>query len=54
MSELIYKDDAYEIVGICMDVHNNLGLRLLEIVYKDAIEYEFQQNFIFYEREKEY
>ena len=54
MSKLIYKDESYETVGICMEVHNNLGPGLLEIVYKDAIEYELDSNFIFYEREKEY
>ena len=37
-----------------MDVHNNLGAGFLEIVYKDALEYEFHLNNIHYEREKEY
>lgn len=46
--------ESYKIIGICMDIHNYLGKGLLEIVYKDAIEYEFQKNNIFYEREKKY
>lgn len=37
-----------------MEVHNNLGAGFLEIVYKDALEYEFQKAAIAYEREKEY
>jgi GxxExxY protein len=37
-----------------MEVHNNLGAGFLEIVYKDALEYEFNKNNIPYEREKEY
>lgn len=37
-----------------MDVHNNLGAGFLEIVYKDALEYELQRNNIPYEREKMY
>jgi GxxExxY protein len=37
-----------------MDVHNNLGPEFLEIVYKDALEYEFRKADIFFEREKEY
>jgi GxxExxY protein len=37
-----------------MEVHNVLGPGFLEIVYKDAIEYEFRKQVIFYEREKEY
>lgn len=54
MSELIYKDECYSIVGICYEVHNNLGAGFLEIVYKDALEYEFRKANIPYEREKEY
>ncbi len=54
MSDLIYKEEAYKIIGKCMDVHNNLGAGFLEIVYKDAIELEFKKSGIFYEREKEY
>ena len=37
-----------------MDVHNHLGPGFLEIVYKDALEYEFRKLGIRYEREKEY
>jgi GxxExxY protein len=37
-----------------MEVHRNLGGGLLEIVYKDALEYEFRKNNIPFEREKEY
>ncbi|HQZ83070.1 MAG TPA: GxxExxY protein [Pyrinomonadaceae bacterium] len=54
MSNLIFKDEAYTIIGICMEVHNNLGAGFLEIVYKDAIELEFRRASILYEREKEY
>lgn len=54
MADLIYKDEAYEIAGICMEVHNHLGAGLLEIIYKEAIEWELDSRFIQYEREKEY
>ena len=37
-----------------MEVHNNLGAGFLEIVYKDALEYEFQNANIPFEREKQY
>ena len=37
-----------------MEIHNILGNGMLEIVYKDAIEYEFTKNNIPYEREKKY
>ncbi len=54
MTELIYKDESYEIIGKCMKVHNNLGPGFLEIVYKDALEFEFRKVGIPFEREKEY
>ena len=37
-----------------MEVHKNLGYGFLEIVYKDALEYEFRNAEIPYEREKKY
>jgi GxxExxY protein len=46
--------ESYQIIGICMEVHRILGKGLLEIVYKDAIEYEFKKKSIPYEREKKY
>src|SRR5262245_54369361 len=53
-NDLIYKDEVYLIVGICMEIHRILGKGFKEIVYKDAIEYEFQQLKINYDREKNY
>ncbi|OXA79709.1 GxxExxY protein [Flavobacterium frigidimaris] len=46
--------ETYKIIGLCMEVHKNLGPGLLEIVYKDALEIEFRENNIPFEREKEY
>ncbi len=54
MTDVIYKDESYKMLGICMDVHNNLGTGFLEIVYKEALEYEFRKAKISFEREKEY
>lgn len=52
MGALIYKEESYLIIGKCFEVHNNLGPGFLEIVYKDALEYEFKQSNIPYRREK--
>ncbi len=52
--ELIFKEEAYQIIGNCMEVHNELGGGFLEIVYKDALEYEFKRKGIAYKREQEY
>lgn len=54
MEEYIYKDENYTIVGILFEMHKNLGKGFSEIVYKDAIEYELQQQNITYQREKEF
>jgi GxxExxY protein len=54
MSKLIYSEKSYAIIGASMEVHRILGPGLLEIIYKDALEYEFNQRGIPYEREKQY
>jgi GxxExxY protein len=54
MSDILYKEESYTIIGICMEVHNQLGPGFSEIVYKDALEYEFKTRGIEYEREKNY
>lgn len=54
MIEILYKKESYEIIGKCMEVYNTLGGGFLEVVYKDALEIEFQLAGIPYEREREY
>lgn len=53
--DIIYlKEESYKIIGLCMEVHKILGKGHSEIVYKDALEYEFKINSIPFEREKIY
>ena len=40
MAELILKEEAYQIVGACFEVHNALGSGFLEAVYQEALEIE--------------
>lgn len=54
MEELIYKSEAYKIIGACMEVYNTLGYGFLEVVYKDAMEIEFLQRYMDYCREDEH
>ena len=54
MENILYKEESYKIIGLCMEVHNNLGKGFLEVVYKDALEYEFRHANVPFEREKEY
>lgn len=51
---LIYKEETYKIIGICMEVHRVLGKGFNEIVYGDALEIEFIDNNIHYSRESKY
>lgn len=51
---LYREEETFKIIGICMEVHRNLGPGLLEVVYKDALEIEFKSNNIYFEREKEF
>lgn len=54
MEDYYLKDETYKIIGLCMEVHKILGKGHSEVVYKDALEYEFKMNSIPFEREKEY
>jgi GxxExxY protein len=41
MTDLIYKEEVYQIVGAGMEVYNQLGPGFLEAVYQEAVEIEF-------------
>ena len=51
MEDFLYKDETYKIIGACFEVYNHLGKGFNEIVYKDALEIEFQLCKIPYNRE---
>lgn len=54
MNNLLYEKDTYKIIGICMEVHNQLGKGFSEIVYSDALEFEFIDHKINYSKEKNF
>lgn len=54
MTSILYKEEVYNIIGLCMEVYNTLGYGFLEIVYKDAVEIEFDEKKMEYKREKEF
>jgi GxxExxY protein len=54
MTNILYKEEVYDIVGICMNIYNTLGYGFLEVVYKDAMEIEFIENEKDHQREKEF
>ncbi len=49
-----FSQETGSILSIAFEVHKQLGKGFLEIVYKDAIEYELKAHNIPYSREKEY
>jgi GxxExxY protein len=52
MADLIYKDEVYQIVGCCYEVHKNLGCGFLEAVYQEALTMEFKTTGIPFQKEK--
>jgi len=51
--DLIYPEEAYQLVGLAMQVHRELGCGFLEPVYQEAFEILLCRNAVPYEREKE-
>ena len=49
--KIIYKDESFKIIGICMNIHSIMGHGFLEAVYAEVLEKEFIKNNIPYQRE---
>ena len=49
--KIIFKEESYKIIGICMNIHSTLGNGFLEAVYSEVLEKEFIKNNIPYKRE---
>ena len=43
MTEIIYKDESYAIIGACFEVYNEKGCGFLEPVYQECLGIEFEQ-----------
>jgi GxxExxY protein len=54
MSDILFKEESFRIIGICMEIHSTLGVGLKEINYQDAMEIEFAEKNIPYQREKRF
>lgn len=53
MTELLYKDETYKIIGACFKVYNEMGCGFLEAVYQESLEFELEENLIPFESQKE-
>ena len=49
--KILYKEESYKIIGICMNIHSTMGIGFLEAVYCEVLEKEFIKNNIPYQRE---
>ena len=54
MSELLYKQEVFTLVGFCMEIHRELGKGHDEIIYKDAFVVELSRANIPFSREKKH
>ena len=54
MSELLYKQECFELVGLCMEIHRELGKGHDEVIYKDALVVELSRANIPFSRERKY
>ncbi len=43
MSELLYKEEVFQLVGFCMEIHRELGKGHDEVLYKDAFVVELSR-----------
>lgn len=53
MVDILYKEEAYLIIGVCFDVHTTLGHGFLEAVYSEALAIELNKKNIPFELNKE-
>ncbi len=52
MPDIVFREESYRIVGSCLAVFNKLGSGFLESVYQEALEIQFKQDKISFEKEK--
>jgi GxxExxY protein len=51
MKDIIFKEEAYAIIGACLEVHNVLGPGFAEAVYHESLSIEFEERGIPYQSE---
>lgn len=51
MTEIVFKEESYIIIGICIRVYEELGGGFLENVYEKALEKEFNSSGVPYDKQ---
>jgi GxxExxY protein len=54
MSELLYREETRQLIGLCMEIHRELGKGHDEVIYKDALVVELSRASIPFAREMKY
>ena len=54
MTELLYREETHRLIGLCMEIHRELGKGHDELLYKDALVLELRQQAIGFSRERKY
>ena len=54
MAELLYREETHKLIGLCMEIHRELGKGHDEVIYKDALVVELSRADIPFSREKKY
>jgi len=39
IEDLVFNEECYTVIGMCIGIHNKLGKGFKEVVYKDAMEF---------------
>ena len=50
-NKLLFEEETFKIIGICMKVHRTLGAGFLESVYQEALEKEFHLQKIHFQKQ---
>ncbi|HMP81798.1 MAG TPA: GxxExxY protein [Verrucomicrobiota bacterium] len=54
MSDLLYREESHRLIGLCMEIHRELGKGHDEVIYKDALVVELSRAQVTFTREKPY
>jgi len=54
MSELLYREETHRLIGMCMEIHRELGKGYDEVIYKDALVVDLGREKIPFARENKY